>query len=253
MAGPIWLPYCGAAPGPGEWLARWNFDPLLLPALGLIAAFTILAPNFWQGAEGARRQTALRIALALAALLYVSPLCALSSTFFSVRVVHHMALVLLLAPLTAFALSPWLNVGAKFLWSSTAGAAITFWVWHAPGPYSAALSSDVTYWLMQVSLLVTATLFWAAVRRAEPGAAIAAVLATTVQMGLLGALITFSVRPLYPPHLISALDWGITPLSDQQLAGVLMWAPGSFAYLLAAMAIGRRWLANDASHGVRTG
>lgn len=250
MADLSWLPYCGAAPGPEVWLARWNLDPLLLAGLGGLALLTVVKPEPWQGTAGMRRQRAMQIAAALAAVLYVSPLCALSSTFFTVRVVHHMALVLVLGPLVAVALEPWLERGARFMWTWTAGAAATFWLWHAPGPYAAALSSDSIYWLMQASLLATAAMFWAAVRRAEPGTAIAAVLATTVQMGLLGALITFAVRPLYPPHFTSALSWGVMPLADQQLAGVVMWAPGSFAYLMAALVIGRRWLRQSAAERV---
>ena len=247
MPDPSWIPYCGAPPGPAEWLARWNFDPLLLAGLIGLAMLTVVASALWRGADGMRRRRAMQVALAIAALLYVSPLCALSSAFFTVRVVHHMALVLVLGPLVAIALEPWVQRGARFLWTWTAGAAAVFWLWHAPGPYAAALSSDGLYWLMQASLLATATSFWAAVRRAEPGAAIVAVLATTVQMGLLGALITFSVRPLYAPHFASALSWGVTPLYDQQLAGVVMWAPGSFAYLVAALVIGRRWLRESAA------
>jgi putative membrane protein len=38
------------------------------------------------------------------------------------------------------------------------------------------------------------------------------------------------------------LSWGVTPLEDQQLAGIVMWAPGSIAYLAAAMWIGWRWM-----------
>jgi putative membrane protein len=236
-----WLPYCGPAPAPGEWLTRWNLDPLLLICLLALAAMAATR-GLWRGADGGRRRRATQAAVTLGALLYVSPLCALSSAFFTVRVVHHMALVLVLAPLAAVALEPWLTRATRHLWSWTALSAATFWLWHAPGPYSAALSSDATYWLMQGSLLATGAMFWAAVRRAEPGLAIAAVLATTVQMGLLGALITFSVRPLYPPHFLSAAAWDVSALYDQQLAGVVMWAPGSFAYLLAAILIGRRWL-----------
>ena len=250
MADLSWVSYCGAAPGPEDWLVRWNFDPLLLAGLGGLALLTMVAPGRWHGADGIRRRSAMQVVVALAALLYVSPLCALSAAFFTVRVVHHMALVLVLGPLLAVALEPWLERGARWLWTWTAGAAATFWLWQAPGPYAAAFSSDGIYWLMQASLLATATLFWAAVRRAEPGAAIAAMLATTVQMGLLGALITFSVRPLYPPHFASTLSWGVMPLADQQLAGVVMWAPGSFAYLLAALLIGRRWLRESAAECV---
>ena len=80
--------------------------------------------------------------------------------------------------------------------------------------------------------------------------AIGAILASTVQMGLLGALITFAAAPLYAPHLGSTLAWGVAPLDDQQLAGVLMWAPGSLAYLAAAVAIGWRWLDAERARGL---
>ena len=234
-----WIPYCGEAPTPEVWLSRWNLDPLLLVALGL-AAFALCDSRIWQGRAAQRRLLA--AAWATTVLLYVSPLCALSSAFFTIRVVHHMALVLVIAPLLAIGLAPWLKRVPAPPWLCTAGAALVFWLWHAPSPYAAALSSDAVYALMQLSLLASATLFWVAMRRSEPAVALVAILATTVQMGLLGALITFASQPLYAPHLASTLSWGISPLEDQQVAGVIMWAPGSIAYLAAAMLIGWRWL-----------
>jgi putative membrane protein len=234
-----WIPYCGEAPGPDAWLGRWNLDPVLLAALALLA----IALWWW---PSTRPRTALRWAWWLTVLLYVSPLCALSSAFFTVRVVHHMALVLTVAPLVAHGLAPWLTRGLAPhgvpLWTSTAIATTVFWLWHAPAPYAAALSSDAVYALMQLSLLASATLFWLAARRAAPVAAIGAILVTMVLMGLLGALILFAGRPLYEPHFASTLAWGVSPLEDQQLAGLLMWAPGSLAYLAAAIGIGWRWL-----------
>jgi putative membrane protein len=128
------------------------------------------------------------------------------------------------------------------LCTCTALAALAFCTWHAPAPYAAALSSDAVFALMQLSILASATAFWFAVRQAPPAAAMAAILATMVLMGLLGALITFAARPLYEPHFASTLEWGVSPLEDQQLAGLLMWAPGSLAYLAAAAWIGWRWL-----------
>ncbi|MDR7335293.1 cytochrome c oxidase assembly protein [Roseateles asaccharophilus] len=225
-----WIPYCGEAPGPSEWLGRWNLDPVLLAALALLALAL-----WW---PGAKPRVALRWAWALAVLLYVSPLCALSSAFFTVRVAHHMALVLAIAPLAAFGLAP----RRVPLWTSTAVATAVFWLWHVPAPYAAALSSNAIYALMQLSLLASATVFWMAVRRAAPAAAMGAILVTMVLMGLLGALILFAAQPLYEPHIASTLAWGVSPLEDQQLAGLLMWAPGSLAYLAAALAIGWRWL-----------
>jgi putative membrane protein len=233
-----WIPYCGEAPTPDVWLGRWNLDPVLLVALGAAALWLWHRPS---APDAAGRRLALRSAWALTVALYVSPLCALSSAFFTVRVVHHMALVLLIAPMLAYGMrrgAVWRGVPTPPLAASTALAAVVFWAWHLPAPYEAALSSTPVYWLMQLTLLASAFAFWSAVRRAGTAAALAAILATTVQMGLLGALITFASRPLYAPHLASTLGWGVSPLEDQQLAGIVMWAPGSFAYLLAAVWIG---------------
>ncbi|MBW8467081.1 MAG: cytochrome c oxidase assembly protein [Thiobacillus sp.] len=244
-----WVPYCGEAPGPAIWLSRWNLDPVLG------AVLLLLALALWRGSAGhgitLRRLLSLRGAWALTVVLYVSPLCALSSAFFTVRVIHHIALVLVMAPLLVFGLEPWLRRLPTPLWSSTAIATVVFWVWHAPAPYAAALSSVLIYALMQFTLLASAMAFWIAVRRSGPTAAMGAILATTVSMGLLGALITFAGRPLYAPHFASTLSWGVSPLEDQQLAGITMWAPGSIAYLAAAMWIGWRWLNAERARGLR--
>lgn len=236
-----WRPYCGEAPGPEVWLSRWNTDPVLAAIL-LCMAFALWARPVGPDPGDRQRRTALRGAWVLAVLLYVSPLCALSSAFFTARVVHHMALVFLLAPLLAIGLERRLLRLPAPLWAGTAVAAAAFWAWHAPAPYASALSSVPVFVLMQCTLLASATVFWQAVRRAKPASAMAAILVSSVQMGLLGALITFASRPLYAPHFGSALGWGVLPLEDQQLAGIVMWAPGSLAYLAAALWIGRNWL-----------
>ena len=247
-----WIPYCGEAPGPDIWLSRWNLDPVLGAVLLLLAlALFRSSVGHRLNPQQPQRLLSLRGAWALTVVLYVSPLCALSSAFFTVRVLHHIALVLVMAPLLVFGLEPWLRRLTGSLWSSTAIAAIVFWTWHAPAPYAAALSSVLMYALMQFTLLASAMGFWIAIRRSGPTAAMAAILVTTVLMGLLGALITFAGRPLYAPHFASALSWGVSPLEDQQLAGILMWAPGSIAYLAAAMWIGWRWMDAERARGLR--
>lgn len=236
-----WVPYCGPAPGPEDWLGRWNLDPVLCLALGL-AGIAVWRMAVGHDLQARPRRRALRWAWALVLLLYVSPLCALSSAFFTARVAHHLALLFVVAPLLAFGAGPWLARMPAPLWPATFVAALTFWTWHAPAPYAAALSSEAVYALMQLTLLASATAFWLAARRAEPALALTAILASTVQMGLLGALITFAAQPLYAPHVGSALSWGVSPLADQQVAGLLMWAPGSLGYLAAAVWMGWDWL-----------
>lgn len=231
MPEPDWIPYCGAAPLPVDWLTRWNPDPV---AIAMLSGFGIWAalsrdtrPTLWIGIGGL-------------ALLFVSPLCALSSALFSVRVAHHLALTVFVAPLLVSGLPRLSMPGSPAFWTGLHAAAL--WAWHAPQPYAWALSSDAGYWLMELTLLGSAVGLWSAVRRATWPTAIAALLATVVQSGLLGALITFASVPLYAPHWLTTFPWGMTPLEDQQLAGILMWAPGALPYLLLALAIGWRKL-----------
>lgn len=245
-----WVPYCGEAPSPGVWLERWNLDPVLCTGLAILA-WVLWRPETAGGISRGRKRS-LRAAWILVLLLYVSPLCALSSAFFTVRVVHHMTLVLVIAPLLAFGLGRRLDRLPAPVWTSTTMAALVFWIWHAPNAYGAALSSVPVYALMQFSLAASAVLFWTALRRTSAAQALAALLVTTVQMGLLGALITFASRPMYAPHFLSTLPWGVSPLEDQQLAGLTMWAPGSLGYLFAAVWIGWRWMRAEGSRVDRT-
>ncbi|RHW16449.1 cytochrome c oxidase assembly protein [Sphingomonas gilva] len=236
-----WTPYCGAAPSPAELLARWNFDPLLL--LALVAAGGIYA---WRAGEARHRRHRFAAAIALLAILFISPFCALTSALFAARVVHHVALTAVAAPLIvlAFASERIRPAGGLATW--TALHALVFWLWHAPPIYAWALSGDAAYWLMQATLLGSAFGFWAALRRSPALAGVGALLATMVQMGLLGALITFSGGPLYAPHLVGPQLWGFSPLEDQQLAGLIMWAPAAGLYLAAALVLLGRWLRREA-------
>jgi putative membrane protein len=233
----IWLPYCGAAPNPAELLGRWNLDPLLILALAMVGLAILRA-----GLNTRERRLA-GIALGLTFILFVSPLCALTSALFAARSAHHVLLTAALAPLIAWAI-PRRRLaslpGKLPLW--TAASAVALWFWHAPDFYAAALSSDVTYWAMQMSLLGTATAFWIGVRRTAPAHAIVALLTYMVQMGLLGALLTFSTNAFYAPHALTTSIWGLSPLEDQQLGGMIMWVPGALAYLLGALILLARLL-----------
>src|SRR5690606_28990492 len=111
------------------------------------------------------------------------------------------------------------------------------WFWHAPPVYEAAIVSAPLYWLMQLSLLGSAVVLWQRILGGDTqlGAALLALLATIVQMGMLGALLTFAREPLYEAHLTTTLPFGLTPHADQQLAGLIMWVPAALPYLLVAI------------------
>lgn len=222
-AATIWAPYCGVAPEFGEW--RWNLDPVLLTLLAVVMGLVVLR------LEEQRRVFGLA-AMAVLVVGFVSPLCALSSALFSARTVHHVLLVAVAAPLLAYIL-PMRRYGSLIL--ATAVQAVVFWSWHAPGAYAAALSNDGVYWVMQISLLVSAVWFWASARAASAPAAVVALLAAMLAMGLLGAILTFAGQAVYAPHAYTTLVWGLTPLEDQQAAGLIMWAPAAALYLMAAL------------------
>ncbi|WP_431470822.1 cytochrome c oxidase assembly protein [Sphingosinithalassobacter sp. LHW66-3] len=224
--------YCGPAPVPAALLARWNDDPWLIAVLGALALLVASRATPHQ-------RLPLGAALAVLVVAFVSPLCALSSALFSARAVHHVLLVAVAAPLAAAALPAARAQGAALPFAL---ATATLWLWHAPQLYTAALQSVGLYWLMQLSLLGTAFWFWRAVFSAGASLPMAlfTVAAAIGQMGLLGALLTFAPAPLYPHHFAAPLAYGLSPLQDQQLAGLIMWVPAMLPYTIAAAWIARR-------------
>lgn len=223
----LWTPYCGAGPTPAELWSRWNLDPVGLALLALMAGLLLTTSKDRHGLAGG--------AVLVLAAIFISPLCALSSALFAARTVHHVLLVAAAAPLIAWALPRPARRPSLAAWTS--GFVVVFWAWHAPDAYGAAMSNDLVYALMQASLLTTATGAWRAVRAARAGGAVVALLATTVLMGLLGALLTFAPRALYAPHALTTTAWGLTPLEDQQIAGLIMWIPAAGVYLASALSI----------------
>ncbi|PYE85021.1 cytochrome c oxidase assembly protein [Pseudoroseicyclus aestuarii] len=218
--------YCGPPPDPAALWSSWNLDPVLLLAL---AGLTVLV----------RHRPAGLVAVAVLILAFVSPLCALSSALFSARVVHHVLLVAGAAPLLALA---WPARGAPALALPFAVSTLILWAWHHPAAYDLALSNVAVYWAMQLTLLGSAVWFWRAVlaEGAAPVDRLVIVVASFAQMGMLGALLTFAPAPLYAAHAVAPLAWGLAPLQDQQLGGLIMWVPAGLPYAAAAILLARR-------------
>jgi putative membrane protein len=224
--------YCGPAPTPASLWTSWNFDP---PLLAAIAALFVLLLTMTETRFQRRCTVA---ALFLALIAFVSPLCALASALFSARILHHILIVALIAPLVVMALPH-----RARQWTALPGQVsfivhtIFVWFWHAPEPYLLALTSPAVYWMMEITLAVSAVWLWYDILqpRRPLGAAIALLLGTTLQMAMLGALLTFARQPLFTAHIDTTHAFGVSPLADQQLAGLLMWVPAALPYLLAAL------------------
>jgi putative membrane protein len=204
-----------------------------------------------------------------AALL--SPLHEASEQLFSAHMIQHELLMVLAAPLLVMG-----RPMIVMLWAVPSGArrsigravrapawratwhavsrpfdawlihGLVIWCWHAPVLFQAALRNEVAHGVQHISFLASALLFWWAIlnprRRASLGLSIVYLFTTAVHTAVLGALMTFARAPWYPAYAGGAALWGLSPVEDQQLAGLIMWIPASFVYLIAALAIVRQWL-----------
>ena len=228
--------YCGPAPTAVDLLSAWNADPI---AVGLILILICLH-------RATRREGSTPLLLGALGLviLFLSPLCALTVALFSARVLHHVLLVAVVAPLLAMAFPAVSRARIPLGWL-VAGHAALLWFWHVPGVYEAAVGAPTLYWAMQATLLGSAVLLWGRILAPDTGAgpALLALLATAVQMGMLGALLTFARSPLYDIHLTTTLPFGLSPLQDQQLAALIMWVPAMLPYFAAAVFLSARRLA----------
>lgn len=191
-------------------------------------------------------------ALVLAAA-WLGPLPGLSRHSFTVHMAMHMTVVAIACPLLAFGIAggPLDPLRARVdgwrpaLLSPYVASALEFivvWAWHAPGLHH--LARHATAWLVleQGSFLVVGLLVWLSAlgggsdARARAAAGIGGLLMTSMHMTLLGVLLALADRPLYTHGDVTAA-FGLSPLQDQHLGGVVMLAIGGVSYLLGALAL----------------
>src|SRR5438876_747087 len=65
---------------------------------------------------------------------------------------------------------------------------------------------------------------------------------TVLQMSLLGALLTFARLPLFGVHATTTWAWGLSPLEDQELGGLIMWIPGGILLTLYGVIAFGLWM-----------
>jgi putative membrane protein len=206
--------------------------------------------------------------LATAAAL-VSPLDGLGAQLFSAHMLQHEALMVVAAPLfvlgrplAAFAWAlpppwrrtigqffhrpgwrvPWLLVTAPL--AAWLVHAAVLWLWHVPAAFEAALANEAVHALQHTSFLLAALLYWWSVigHERQRGAAMASLFTTMIHTGALGALLTLSPVAWYPSYATRTLAFGLDPLEDQQLGGLIMWIPAGAAYVVCGLATVARWL-----------
>jgi len=259
-------PATGAVPDVS--LLTWHFDSLVVAPVVVTATVYLRG---WRIASGRmpdrfdNRHLAATIAgLASILLALASPLDALSARLLLAHMTQHLLLMTIAPPLLwmgapvaplllglprpvrralsrALAMSPVRRLSHVLANPVVSWVAfvVAFWVWHIPVLYDLALRSDIWHHIEHACFFVTAGLFWRPVflpwpaRSAWPRWAMIPYLALAdVQNSALAAILTFSDRVIYPAYGALPPMWGLSPLEDQAIAGVIMWVPGSLAFLL---------------------
>jgi cytochrome c oxidase assembly factor CtaG len=246
----------------GSW---WTPDPIVWIPIGVVVALYVAGLRAQMrrpiafGQLAGWRIGSMVLALTALAFALLWPLDALAEASLAAHMAQHMLLMAVAAPLLAVA-RPDAQIAAALprQWSRRLGSAIALWdraarprfafsfhaacIWlgHAPAVIALTLSSSAFHTFHHMVLLASAILFWWAVRsrRRHPGAGVLWIFLTMLHTGLLGALLTFAPRPLYPAYAVLAHD----AMADQQLAGLIMWVPGGALYLLAGLVHTAAWL-----------
>lgn len=266
-----------AEPGSQAW-HDWRPDIWIVAVVLLTAVLYLLGLfRLWHGAGIGRGVSEASAACFLAgsAMLLValaSPLERMAGALLTVHMVQHVILIAVVPPLIvlgrpevvfAFTLPRRARRGAA-LNSGMRGLARTLkplvrplpaalvhgaavWIWHAPGLFQAALASAMLHDLEHASFFFTGLAFWYATLLSvrSPAALMAGIVGivlTLIHGGLMGALLTLTPTVLYPAYGQSTAAFGLTPIEDQQLAGLIMWVPAGAIYLVAGLYLGARLL-----------
>lgn len=241
--------------------AHWTLDPwVVAPLLACLALYGAGLAWLWRRAGVSRGISPGRAAawlcgwLALAAAL-VAPLHWLGERLFTAHMIEHEVIMTVAAPLlvagrplavAAWALPagwPGAFAALRRPWRWLTGPLVSallhataIWAWHWPPLFEASVSGGWAHRLQHLSFLLTALLYWWSIFwRCQPAVAAASLFVTMLHTTLLGALLTFAPRVLYPMQTAQSGSWGLSALEDQQLAGAVMWGPGGAIYALVAL------------------
>ena len=240
-------------------LDAWILVPLatisILYAIGTYRLNARDAPRAW------RQHLLFWGGVVLTAVILLGPLHGLGEQSLTFHMVEHELLMVVAAPLLVLAkpvgtiIWSFPRLGRKIVggvmvqplirkvwdWAThgtvaTVTHGLAIWIWHIPFLFNSALANIAMHRLQHLSFFGTAIIFWwALIRKSEPGGAAWHLFVTMVHMSLLGALMALAPRVLYQTEALELAKMGLTPLMDQQLAGIIMWIPAGLIYAAGTM------------------
>lgn len=251
---------------------HWLPDPAVLAPLALVVF--IYVRRFIQarreaGGRGAGIGQAAAFAGAMLALLaaLISPIDSLGEDYlFSAHMLQHVLLgdiapVLFLLSLSRVIMRPvtrrlqGVERALGPLASPWTGLVVwlgIMYVWHIPALYDAALEHSGVHALEHVTFASAGFLYWwfllSPVRSRTRLTGVMPVIymvTAKISVGLLGIVITFSPDVLYSFYDRPGEVWGMTPLEDQSVAGMVMALEQSFVMGIALVLIFVRMLSES--------
>jgi putative membrane protein len=208
------------------------------------------------------------------AILFLSlngPLHDLSDEYlFSAHMVQHLVLQLVVTPLLLLGTPGWMlrplirpravrRVAKQVLRPVWCFALFNLVMasWHLPPLYNQALAHHGVHIAQHLMFLAASTLMWWPIlgpmpelpRLSYPGQLLYCFL-LTIPMSIVSVYITYADRVLYPLYAIAPRVFGLSPLEDQRLGGLIMWVPGGIYFMLVMSAVFFRWASRDAGDEV---
>lgn len=238
-----------------------------LGALGALYAWRARARPPAAPPLGRRRPALFAIALGLMFLSLNGWIHDLSDSYlFSAHMVQHLILAMVVAPLLLMGLPGWMLAPAlryravaaigRFVGHHARAFAIfnvVLIAWHLPPLYNAAMDYHEVHIVQHLMFLTASVIMWWPVlsplpelpRLPYPGQMLYLFL-MTIPMSIVSVYIVYADSVLYPAYARAPRVWGISPLEDQLMGGLIMWIPGGLYFFAIISVIFYRWQHNGA-------
>jgi cytochrome c oxidase assembly factor CtaG len=193
-------------------------------------------------------------ALLAIALVLLPPLGPDAELLFAAHMTQHLLLIGAAAPLLAAsgAFDAMIVRGPGRLlvqpaqaWASFVGV---FLFWHWPGAFRWAAQAEWSRILELVTILAGACLLWTtALSPRNPasmseGARALFVMTAAIVTDLPGVIMLFAPHAICTMPGEDAAAFGLSPIEDQQIAGLLMWVPANLVFFSIATWLFARWM-----------
>lgn len=249
-------------------IIKWTLEPSVL--IGVSALFVLYVMGWRRGraTHSPHRPGYGRLALFCAGLLailaaLISPIDVLGDQLIVIHMVQHVLLldfapILLILGLNKVLLRPvtrrlhTIERRAGYLAHPVTAVVLYvgfMWAWHVPALYDAALRNTTVHALEHTCFFTAGTLYWwhllSPIRnryRLTGLGPVAYMVVTKLLVGLLGIVLAFAPSNLYPFYAGDPHYWGLSPHTDQSMAGLVMALEQSIVMGIALVVVFMRML-----------